>query len=246
MKDVLIIDDEQHCIDRLLKLIKDHTDFNLLTTCMSVEDGIAAINKYNPDLVFLDIQIHDKTGFDLLRSLPSVNFQVIFATAYENFAIKAFKFSALDYLLKPVDTDDFINAIKRYNETNVSQHQVEKQINVLFNNLNKKNPLSKISIPTMDGLEVVDVNDIIYFHSDQGCTTVYTEKSTIIVSKILKYFEEILSQSGFYRVHNSDLINLNYVKKYTKGSGGYVTLLNNKTINVSARRKDGLMKLLSN
>ena len=240
----IIIDDEKHCIDRLEHLISITNNIELISSCSSVETALIEIKKQQPDVIFLDIEIHDKTGFDLLKQYTSINFHVIFVTAFEHYAIKAFKFSAFDYLLKPVDTDDFHQAIERLQTK--SSHHLNQKLEVLLNNLNPKNPLKKLSLPTMEGLEIVDVSTILYCHSDKGYTTIHTKTETHLVSKNLKHFEELLEDNRFYRIHNSDLVNLEYVKKYTKGKGGYVTLTNGVHLDVSIRRKETLLRLLSN
>lgn len=240
----IIVDDEQHCIDRLQYLIKETPNVKLLTTCNTIEDAFTKIEALQPDLVFLDIEIHNKTGFDLLKLFKSINFEVVFVTAFEHYAIKAFKFSAFDYLLKPVDSNDFNNAIKRFeNKPSVILNQ---KLELLLNNINPKNPIKKLSIPTLEGMEIIDVNNVIYCHSDKGYTTIYTKQEKYTVSKNLKYFEELLKDIRFYRIHNSDLVNLDCITKYTKGKGGYVTLNTGIHLDVSIRRKEELLKLLSN
>ena len=244
----IIIDDEQHCIDRLTGLLatygKPHV--HLIDTFQSVEEGTMAIEKLQPDLVFLDVKLHDKTGFDLLRQVSEINFEVIFTTAFEKYAVEAFKFSAIDYLLKPVDPDDLKQAVDKLREK-ISKDEVLKKFEVLFHNLKNSQGVSKkISIPTVNGLVFLEVSDIIRCQAEVNYTTIFLkEKQKITVSKTLKEFEELLTAYNFYRVHNSHLINLAYIKSYHKGKGGYVSLTDNSEIEVATRRKEQFLKKLS-
>ncbi|HRN57574.1 MAG TPA: LytTR family DNA-binding domain-containing protein, partial [Agriterribacter sp.] len=197
-------------------------------------------------LVFLDMQIHDKTGFDLLKQVGEINFDVIFTTAYEKYAVQAFKFSAIDYLLKPVDADELKQAVAKL-EQRLSKNEMSKKVDALFDNMKNMQTASKrIGIPTVSGITYVAVGDIIRCHSQINYTVFYLkDNQKITVAKTLKEFEEMLSDHNFYRVHNSHLINLAYVKKYHRGKGGYLTMADNTEIEVSIRRKDELLKKLS-
>jgi two-component system, LytTR family, response regulator len=244
----IIIDDEQHCIDRLTELVENNFsgEIKLLGKFDAVESGVAAIKKFRPELVFLDVQIEkDRTGFDLLRQLEKIDFDVIFTTAYEKYAVQAFKFSAIDYLLKPVDKDDLEQAINKLKEKH-SQHESSGKFDVLFHNLKSLQGSSKrICVPVINGLVVVQVSDIIRCQSDVNYTTIFMkDKQKMIVAKTLKDFEDLLSEYNFFRVHNSHLINLNYIKSYNKGKGGYVTMTDDSSIEVSTRRKDEFLKKL--
>jgi two-component system, LytTR family, response regulator len=242
----IIIDDEQHGIDYLLSIMRSYKNtFNVIATCQSVEEALVATKNLQPELVFLDIKIHDKTGFDYLEQLGNINFEVIFTTAFESYAIKAFKFSALDYLLKPIDTDEFNYTVKRLEEK-LLQTNLSEQMKVLFHNLNGNDTQKKIAIPTLEGFQFLDIEDIIYCKADASYTHIFTNKNNkITVSKPLKHYDDLLSDSSFFRVHNSHLININHIKKYTKGKGGYVTMDDNTTINISTRRKEAFLKLLT-
>lgn len=241
----IIIDDEQHCIDRVEKLLKPYADAILLTgTFSTVETGIEGIENLNPDVVFLDVQIHEQTGFDVLKAVKNHSFEVIFTTAFETFAVQAFKFSAIDYLLKPIDEDDFRMAINKLN-SKIEAKDFSKKVNTLFSNISKSDVQKKITIPTSDGLEFIEVSNIIRCEADVNYTTIFTkDNKKLLVSKTLKSFEMLLVNCNFFRIHNSHLINLNYIKKYTKGKGGYVTLIDNSTIEVSTRRKDDFLKAI--
>jgi len=245
---VLIIDDEQHCIDRLSKLL--HPSFinqlEIADTALTVEDGIKKITSLNPDLIFLDVQIDDKTGFDLLRAIPQINFAIIFTTAYETFAIQAIKFSAIDYLLKPIDDADLNVAVLKFMNERSQKLTAQKIELLLQNTQNKKNIPKKIIVPTVSGFEFLNIADIIRCQSDINYTTIYLkDKHKLVVAKTLKEFEELLSGHAFFRVHNSHLINLNCIKTYNKGKGGSLVLIDGTEIEVSFRRKDEFLKRLS-
>ena len=245
---VLIIDDEQHCIDRLVKLlIPSHKDVvEIAGTALTVREGIEKITLLKPDLIFLDVQISEKTGFDLLRALPQMDFAIIFTTAYEKFAIQAIKFSAIDYLLKPIDDADLNVALMKFmNER--SQKITSQKIDILLENTrNNRGIPKKIIVPTVNGFEFLDVGDIIRCESEINYTTIYLkDKHKLVVAKTLKEFEEMLSGHSFFRVHNSHLINLVFIKSYNKGKGGSVKLVDGTEIEVSSRRKDDFIKRLS-
>lgn len=241
----IIIDDEQHCIGRLTKLLGSLKNIDLLGSYSSVGTGILGIRELRPDLVFLDVQIHEKTGFDLLREIGTVNFEVIFVTAFDTYAVQAFKFSAVDYLLKPIDKDDLKIALEKVDEK-LKGKDFERKMENLLSNIHKKDIHKKISIPTFDGLEFIQVSDIVRCQADVNYTHVYLKNRTkITVSKTLKSFENLLSECNFFRVHNSHLINLDHIQKFTKGKGGYITMIDNAHIEVSSRRKDEFLKAIT-
>lgn len=244
----IIIDDEQHCIDRLTKMLSGNSSnmVELLASVQSVDEGLTAIKTYKPQLVFLDIEIGDKTGFDLLKQLPEINFEVIFTTAYDKYAVQAFKFSALDYLLKPIDTDELQAALKKLNDK-VSQKDIAGKFDALFHNLkNIQSASKKICVPVLSGLVFIQTDDIIRCESNVNYTTLFLkDKQKLLVAKTLKEFEEMLTEYNFYRVHNSHLLNLAYIKMYNKGKGGTVTMSDGSEIEVSTRRKDDFLKRLT-
>jgi len=243
----IIIDDEAHCIDRLTSLLTDEHkgSVELLGAFKSIEDGMHAIHTQHPDLVFLDVEIQDKTGFDLLKSLPEINFNVIFTTAFSQYAVQAFKFSAIDYLLKPIDSTDLYQAIDKL-KNKISKDEISQKFDVLFHNLKNIQGVSKkISVPTVNGYVFLQVADIIRCHSEINYTTLFLkDKQKITVAKTLKEFEELLKEYNFYRVHNSHLINLSYLKSYHKGKGGYAVMSDQSEIEVSTRRKEDFLKKL--
>ncbi|HEY5407036.1 MAG TPA: LytTR family DNA-binding domain-containing protein [Ginsengibacter sp.] len=244
----LIIDDEEHCIEGLQNLlVHDHKNFvEVAGNAKTVRDGIGAIALLRPDLVFLDVQIGEKTGFDLLRALPEINFEIIFTTAFEKFALQAIRFSALDYLLKPIDPDDLDMALIKLSNEKARKYTVDK-IDLLLQNTHKSDGLfKKIIVPTISGFEFLEIGNIIRCESDNNYTTIYIkDKQKMLVSKTLKDFEELLSGYSFFRIHNSHLINLSYIKTYNKGKGGSVILTDGTEVEVSSRRKDDFIARLS-
>ncbi len=241
----IIVDDEQHCIDRLSNLLQHHAStIQLLASVTSVKEGIKAIKEHQPELIFLDVQIHDRTGFDLLRECGNINFKVIFTTAYDRFAIQAIKFSAIAYLLKPIDDDDLQEALDKLNKTSVEQTNLMAA--VIENNLQQPQKKKRLTIPTGNELLFLNIEDIVRCHSDVNYTTIFkADKQKIVVAKTLKEFEELLADQDFFRVHNSELINLAYIKSYNKGKGGSVVLTDGTELEVSTRRKDDFLKKMA-
>ncbi len=192
------------------------------------------------------MQIGEKTGFDLLRALPEIDFEIIFTTAFEKFALQAIKFSALDYLLKPIDVDELDAALMKLLNAESRKITADK-IDLLLQNTQKSDGLFKrIIVPTISGFEFIEIGNIIRCESDNNYTTIYfKDKQKMLVSKTLKDFEELLSGYSFFRIHNSHLINLSYIKTYNKGKGGSVILTDGSEIEVSSRRKDDFMAKLS-
>lgn len=236
----VIIDDEQSCIDRLRRLLdRLHADsLVVVSTARTIEMGIGAIMRQKPDVVFLDVQIGDATGFDLLRQLPAISCDVIFTTGYEKYAVQAFKFSAVDYLLKPVDPDDLQRAIGKLREKQ-SHTELSAKFDTLFHNLKTLEGTAKrISVPTLTGLMFLQVNDIIRCQADVNYTHLFLkDNQKLTVSKTLKEFEELLTDYNFFRVHNSHLINLAHVQRYDKGKGGTVIMSDHSEVEVAERRR---------
>jgi two-component system, LytTR family, response regulator len=241
----IIIDDEQHCIDRLKSLVEEQlsSSVHIMHSFKTIDDGVKAIQKYKPDLVFLDVQVHDKTGFELLQQLDEINFEVIFTTAYEKYAVQAFKFSALDYLLKPVAAEDLQQAVNKLVQKN-PKIDTTKKLETLLGNIYSAS--KKICVPVVNGIVVLNVNDIVRCQSEINYTTIFLkDKQKMTVAKTLKEFEELLTEYNFFRIHNSDLVNMAYIKSYNKGKGGSVIMMDNTEIEVSTRRKDDFLKKLS-
>ena len=242
----LIVEDELHCQERLSKLLKQHaTQIQLVGTCQSVSQALETIPAKHPDVVFLDIQLGQETSFELLQALPVIDFAIVFTTAYDQYAIKAFKFSAVDYLLKPIDPDDLAATISRLAQ-HVSVKQISQKMEILFHNLqSSQNNPKKIAIPTLEGLTMVSTAEIIRCQSDVNYTDFFLlNGKSIKVSKTLKHYEELLSDFNFLRVHNSHLVNLDHVEKYTRGKGGFLTMQDGAHIEVSVRKKAALLDRL--
>lgn len=246
----IIVDDEQHCIDLLQSLLQRHFlhQISIEASCKTVTEAMLAIKQLQPQLVFLDVQIQHETAFELLQQFAAINFEVIFTTAYEKYAVQAFKFSALDYLLKPVLEEDLRIAVGKVKAA-LNQKQTSARLEVLFGNMRLlESQQRRICIPVSTGLIFLQVSDIIRCESNINYTTLYTaDKRKIVAAKTLKDFEEMLVESNFYRVHNSHLINLHYIRSYSKnGAGGTVVLSDGTEVAVATRRKDEFLKKIQN
>lgn len=244
MINTIIIDDEQHCIDRLTTLIGRHCadTITICGTYNNINDAKEGINRFDPNLVFLDVMLKDNTGFDLLRQLPEVTFEVIFTTAYDQFAVEAFRFSALDYLLKPVDPEELVAAVGKLNNQATLRNR-PAQLSALLNNLKNEGQDKRLAIPTMRGIDFIHLHNIIRCQSEGNYTIVHLNDSQkITVAKTLKVFEELLSGYDFFRIHHSHIVNLAHVKSYAKGKVGYVIMTDGSQVEVATRRKDGFMK----
>jgi len=240
----IIIDDEESVRKTLEKLIDKYcSNVKIVAEANGVNTGIKAIKKHHPDLVLLDIKMEDGTGFDLMQQLEPVDFKVIFVTAYDQFAIKAIKFSALDYLLKPVDPDDLKMAVERAEKLLVSE--MNQQLDALSDNMqtsdrNKK----KIILRTFDNIHLVKLNDILYCESNDNYTNFYLlNGNNILVSNTLKAYDEMLSEFGFFRAHKSYLINLIHIDRFERSEGGSIVLTNEIKLPVASRKKEQLMEM---
>ena len=241
----VIIDDEVHCLDTLSILIEEYCpDVEVLEKCKSPQAGIEAISKWKPDVIFLDIQMPGMTGFQLLEQLSEIQFAVVFTTSFDQFAIKAIHFSALDYLLKPVAAKELIAAVHR-----VQQHKKlpsSEQFEMLQANYQRKvSAFQKFAVPTVEGFELVHLDRIIALKADDNYThLLLKDKKKVTASRTLKEVEEQFRDfANFVRVHNSFMVNINEVVKYVRGEGGYLIMSDGSTVNVSRSRKDALLKL---
>ena len=240
----IIIDDESHCIKTLSSLLKSNfPEVNVLATCTESPMAYDLIQQYKPDFIFLDIEMPLLNGFDLLSKFDVLFFDVIFTTAYDSYAIKAIKYSALDYLLKPIDKEDLANAISKINN---KQNTISKaQVQMATAMHNKQLP-GTIALPTAEGLTFASVNDIVYCTADGSYTRIYmTDKSEILLSKTLGDVDELLSEYNFFRIHHSTLINLKQVKKYIRGEGGEVVMSNGKSLIVARTRKSDFLNVFT-
>ena len=241
----IIIDDEVHCIDTLSILLADYCpEVEILDKCMSPKKGLESIERLKPDLVFLDIEMPAMNGFELLEQFKQIPFAVIFTTSYDQYAIKAFRFSALDYLLKPIDREELQKAVQKV--LNKKQNQLPQQLEILLQKINHtNNAVQRIALPTMEGLQLVAINSIISCASDGNYTIFFMkDKQKLIISRPLKEVEEMLEDYPFLRVHNSYIVNLNEISKYVKGEGGYLIMTDGSTVDVSRSRKELMLKKL--
>jgi two-component system, LytTR family, response regulator len=244
---LIIIDDQESYRQKLKKLLeKSGKELAILGEAPNADEGLKLIAKVNPDLVFLDIEMPGGSGFDMLRQIRQVNFDVIFTTAHNEFGIQAIKFSALDYLMKPIDLDELNNAIEKHIEKKRQSTQ-QKQFDVLFQHLQSVNSTSnQIGLPTSSGLIFVKLNDIIRCQSAINYTDFFlVDKSKITVSRTLKETESLLAEKHFFRVHDSHLINLHHIKRYMKGEGGIAVMADGSEIDVSRRKKDEFKQRLA-
>jgi len=243
----IIVDDEEKSRCFLETLIKNNCpSVKILEHCASVEEALSAISKHAPGLVFLDIEMPFNNGFALFEKIKDPDFDVIFTTAYNQYALKAIKFSALDYLLKPIDADDLVAAIHKIENRKGRKNNPANDFELLLSNLNIKSKQARISVPTFDGLQMLNTEDIVKCLAHESYTEiVLTNGSRLMVSRILKEYEDMLADLNFFRVHNSSLVNLKHVKKYIKGEGGYVLMSNGETCEVSRRKKTELLNRLS-
>lgn len=243
----ILIDDENNSLEMMEWLIKTYCpQVSIEAMCNSSEKGIEAIRKFRPDVVFLDIEMPHMNGFDMLEQFDKLFFDVVFCTAYDQFAIRAFKYSALNYLLKPVDPADLQETVRRIEEKKPSPSK--EQIEMLLQNIREsaKPPVQRIALTTNDGMIFVSTQDILYCEAESNYTSVILKGGKkVLVSKVLKDIDETLSGSNFYRIHNSYLINLNHIKKYVRGDGGYVIMENDVTISISRSRRHEFMELFS-
>jgi two-component system, LytTR family, response regulator len=243
----LIVEDEKGSARLLEKLLKEFCEnIEVAGISYNVPDAYEKIITLKPGLVFLDIEMQSETGFDLLKKFSEIDFAIIFTTAYEKYALRAIKFSAIDYLLKPIDVNDLkqaVNKMEKYHRKSLLQNNLDV---LLHNFQNKNNDLQKIALSTSEGLHLVNVTDISYCESDGPYTTFYLKNAKpIVISKHLKEYEELLSPFKFFRIHNSYLINLREIKKYVRGDGGQVEMNDGTLLNVSKSRKDDLLEIIN-
>ena len=241
----IIIDDEIHCRKTLGMLLNEYCpDVQVIEQCSDGESGLSAIHRHNPALVFLDIEMPGMNGFEMLEKLPAIDFAVIFTTSYDQYAIKAFRFSALDYLLKPVERQELQAAVQKVVQRLQFPHP--QQMEILLQRLHQPvSAVQRIALPTMDGLQMVAVNSIISCASDSNYTVfLLKNKQKLIVSRPLKEIEEMLDEYSFLRVHNSHLVSLNEIDKYVKGEGGYLVMTDGSTVDVSRSKKETLLNKL--
>jgi two-component system, LytTR family, response regulator len=243
---VVIIEDEKQHQETLTSLLQDHfPGFKVTGISTSVEEGREMLNHSQPDLVFMDVLLPPHTSFDLISSLEHIPFEIIFTTSFEEFAVKAFRLSAVDYLIKPIVLSELKQALDKFlqkkSTTPTTQH-----IKTLLENLHAlPAKVARIALPTLNGFIFVAIQDIIRCESDNTYTTFFTtDKKKIVVSKTLKDCEHLLQDYRFFRIHNSHVVNLDYISEYIKGDGGLVKMTDGSHIDVSRRRKDEFLRVL--
>ncbi len=244
MLKAIIVDDEPYCCETITTLLEDNRDVEIAAVCHSAADALISIKKYSPDIVFLDVEMPKMNGFEMLEQLPAVNFEIIFTTSYDQYALKAIRFSAIDYLLKPIDSDELQKAIQKVIQR--TQKPIAQQLEILMQKIHQPStPINKIAMPTMEGLQMIPVDSIISGESDSNYTILLLKgNKKIVVSRTLKEIEELLEEHSFVRVHRCYLANMNEVEKYVKGDGGYLVMSDGTSIDVARNKKEVLLKKL--
>ncbi|MEP7269616.1 MAG: LytTR family DNA-binding domain-containing protein [Saprospiraceae bacterium] len=243
----IIIDDESDARDALhLTLNRYCPDIRVIASVEKPSEALMLIKKHKPDLIFLDVQMPLMNGFEMLRQLDESDINVIFVTAHDKYAIKAIRFSALDYLLKPVDAEELQQAVKRASEKQNRPEHKMKLKSFLDNTYSKQEHLGHLSIPTTEGLLFLDINEIIYCKADDNYTEIMRVKHPkVIVSKTLKNIEEMLEGYSFFRIHQTWLINLKFMQRYVKGDGGHVIMKDGTSLEVARRKKEEFLLRIS-
>jgi two-component system, LytTR family, response regulator len=241
----VLVDDEINPLNALReKLIQHCPQVNVVGAYAIPAEAIEKINTLQPDLVFLDIEMPVINGFSLLQQLAYKNFELVFVTAYDHYAVKAIRFSALDYLVKPVDIDDLKAAVERA-EQKKSGTQPNERLELLLDHLLHPKNDKKIAIPTLEGLQFIKVSDIIYLEASVNYTQIYIrDRNKYLVSRTIKDFEEILPGETFIRIHNSYIINKDFLEKYIRGEGGQVVLSNGTMLDVAKRKKADFLRAI--
>ncbi|GAB3505847.1 LytR/AlgR family response regulator transcription factor [Emticicia fontis] len=245
MIEVVLVDDEKDSTETLDILLK--TNFPEIRVIRKFNEPTSAIEflqKNHFDLLFLDIEMPTMNGFDLLQEIEKDDFEVVFVTAYDHFAVKAFKYSAFDYLLKPVESEDLKACIAKYQE---KKYQIKSRLEHLQKMVRQTGvAIEKIAVPTYQGFEFIEIKDVIRCESDGNYTRIFfNDHSSMIVSRTLKDFDELLEDMNFLRVHQSHLVNLKYLKKYVRSDGGYIEMQDGTQITVARSRKDEIMNKLN-
>ena len=245
MLKAIIVDDEPYCCEILAAMLESEcTEVEIIIICKIADDALAAIRQYSPHVVFLDVEMPKMNGFEMLEQIPDINFHLIFTTSYDQYALKAIRFSAIDYLLKPIDREELKKAVQKVKERILVP--IPEQLEILMNKFRQpSSPVNKIALPTIEGLQMIPVDTIISCESDDNYTTLQLKgKRKILVTRSLKEMEEILEQHSFIRVSRYHIVNLNEIEKYIKGEGGYLVMSDGSSIDVSRAKKELLLKKL--
>lgn len=251
MLNVIIVDDEEFARSSLYFLLQQNCgEVNVVGIAKSVNDAKNLLQQQAVDLIFLDIAMPGGNGFDLIPQAQLANATVIFTTAYDQYALKAIKANALDYLLKPIDIDELKEAVDKalkYIRMNKAENNRNESLNNLASDLTTKSPIKKITLPNGQGYRLVDIDDIIHIEADSNYSVFhFTNQEKIAVSKVLKDYEEILPENRFVRIHKSSIVNLKYIKEYNSKNGLQVILSNGETITVSRRRASDFFEKIKN
>lgn len=241
---LVIVEDDPRAQQMLLQFLKPHTDLEVVAMASSIDEAREQCTLHNPDLIFCDVQLPPHTSFDWLQTYEALPFDIIFTTSFEEYAVKAFRLAAVDYLLKPLDEEQVAQALDKFRKR---RETGESHVNVqqLLRNLSQAPTQARVALPTLTGFLFVAIKDIIRCESDNTYTTFFiNDKRKIVVSKTLKECEQMLSDYRFFRVHNSHLVNMEYIVEYVKGEGGLVKLSDGSHIDVSRRRKEEFLKQL--
>lgn len=239
----VIVDDRNSIREFITQLLSNRDDIEVVGEADNVENAISVINTKKPDLILLDIQLPDGNGFEILEGLTYTDYRVIFVTSHEEFALKAFKYSALDYVVKPIDPEVFYASIEKA-KSHFSAGDQQLKIQSLIENLTSNKTTKKLVLNTQETVHVVNSEEITRCESDGSYTLVYFQERKIMISRKLKDFEEMLSGLSFYRSHRSHLINLNFVDRYEKKDGGYIIMKDNTSVPLSAAKKEEFFELL--
>ncbi|MBF98776.1 MAG: DNA-binding response regulator [Owenweeksia sp.] len=244
---VFIVDDEPRAVDTLKKDLQTFFDgIEVVGEANSLEEAYNGILASRPELVFLDIEMGTESGFQLLERFDRVDFHVVFVTAHEEFALKAIKFSALDYLIKPAGISELKSILQKVKEGQAAGQENMKVRHMFSNFLSRDKSEHKITLSVAEGYEFIKVDDILYLRADGSYTDFFLKDATqLTTSRNLKFFESILEGYGFYRIHNSTIINLKYIKRFNRSSGGYIVMEDDTEFSISKSRKDEFMELLA-
>ncbi|MEO7531007.1 MAG: LytTR family DNA-binding domain-containing protein [Sediminibacterium sp.] len=246
MLKAIIIDDEENSLGALKEKVKKHCpSIDIIATCSSPAEGIEKINSLKPGLVFLDIEMPGMNGFNLLSNVTYKNFETIFVTAYDHYAIKAIRSSAFDYLLKPVDIDELKDAVDRI-DLKINSNSTDERLEILLEQLaHPKKELKRLAISTNEGLRFVKTSDIVYLEASVNYTYIHlANKEKHIISRTIKVFEEMLPADTFIRIHNSYIINRDHLEKYIRGEGGHVVLSSGAVLDVAKRKKADFLQAI--
>lgn len=240
----VIIEDEINGLNNLQNLLAEHCEgIEVIGTAGSIEEGydLLADSEIKPDLAFLDISLPDGLVFQLLNRLRPLQFDIIFVTAYEDYAIKACEYSSIGYVMKPIDPDTLVEAVERLQPK--ADSAIDKRMDIFQNYLNNPNAFTKMSISALDGIYFVNIKDILRFEAEDNYTHIFlNDGQRLTASKTIKAYEDMLEPFNFYRVHKRHVINLNYMRKFVKGDGGYLIMDDEMKIEVSRRRRPAFME----